>query len=344
MGLFSPPDSHFAPPSLIYQLIYHPVTTCFTFFHHILLYLRGPSYITPKHKIPIRVVCLSDTHSQIPRTAIPKGDLLIHSGDLTNTGSLSSIQQTIDWLKTLQKPWHGSSDGFRHIVVVAGNHDSYFDERSRCAQDKSRAYRQLDWGKIHYLQHTSVTLRFPGGRFLNVYGAPQIPKCGGREFAFQYNRGQDAWSGTIPDDVDVLVTHNPPKWHLDLPTSGGLGDEFELKEVWRVKPTLHAFGHIHSGHGVEPVWWDDSQHAFEEFLATAYNKPAEIPASHRIPLTELLDVPLWVKGLKCIIADVRGLMWTRLWGGARQGGYMINGSLAYQTTTRLSNKPRVVDL
>ncbi|KAH0837193.1 hypothetical protein AYO21_08150 [Fonsecaea monophora] len=344
MNLFSPPESPYAPPSLLYQLIYHPLTTCFTFFHHIFLYLRGPPYITPKNKIPIRVVCLSDTHSQIPRTAIPKGDLLIHSGDLTNNGSLSSIQQTIDWLKTLQKPWHGSSDGFRHIVVVAGNHDSYFDERSRGIQDKSRSYRQLDWGKIHYLQHSSVTLRFPGARSLNVYGAPQIPQCGGKEFAFQYSRGQDAWSGTIPEDVDVLVTHNPPKWHLDLPTSGGLGDEFELKEVWRVKPTLHAFGHIHSGHGVDPVWWDESQRAFEEFLAAAYNKPADTPASHRMPFAELLDLPLWVKGFKCTAADVRGLLWTRLWGGARQGGYMVNGALAYQTSTRLLNKPRVVDL
>lgn len=344
MGIFSPPDSPFAPPSILYQLLYHPLTTCFTLFHQFLLYLRGPSYVPPKNKIPIRVVCLSDTHSKIPPYPIPKGDLLIHSGDLTNVGSINSLQQSIDWLKTLQKPWYGSSDGFLHIVVVGGNHDSYLDERSRSLHDKKNTHRTLDWGKIHYLQHSSITLHFPDERKLKVYGAPQIPKCGGKEFAFQYNRGQDAWSNTIPDDVDVLVTHNPPKWHLDLPTSGGMGDEFELQEVWRVKPTVHAFGHVHSGYGSEPVWWDASQRAFEQFQAAAYNKPAETPASHRLPLTELLDLPLWVMGFKVLIEDVQGLLWTRLWGGARQGGYMVNGSLTYQTTSKLQNKPRVVVL
>ncbi|EXJ92854.1 hypothetical protein A1O3_01408 [Capronia epimyces CBS 606.96] len=344
MGLFLPADSPFAPPSFLYQVIYHPLTTWFTFLHHVFLFLRGRPYVSPKNRVPIRVVCLSDTHSKIPLTAIPKGDLLIHAGDLTNTGTLSSIQQSIDWLKTLQKPWSGSSDGFRHIVVVAGNHDSYFDERSRSLHDQRNTRRTLDWGKIHYLQHSAITLPFPDGRELKVYGAPQIPKCGGKEFAFQYDRGQDAWSKTIPDDVDVLITHNPPKWHLDIPQNGGLGDEFELQEVWRVKPTLHAFGHVHSGYGKETVWWDDSQKSWEKLLSYAYNKPAATPASHRLPLTELVDLQLWVLGVQSLIADIRGVLWTRLWGGARQGGYMVNGALTYQTTNKLSNKPQIVHL
>ncbi|KAG9789511.1 hypothetical protein ABEF93_002433 [Exophiala dermatitidis] len=344
MGFISPPKSPFAPPSLIYQLIYHPLTTLIALLHHLILWLRGRPYVPPKNKVPIRVVCLSDTHSKIPPTSIPKGDLLIHSGDLTNAGTLTSIQQSIDWLKTLQKPWYGSSDGFRHIVVVAGNHDSYFDERSRSFHDSKNTRRKLDWGKIHYLEHSGVTLPFPDGRELKVYGAPQIPKCGGKDFAFQYVRGQDAWSNTIPDDVDVLVTHNPPKWHLDIPQNGGMGDEFELREVWRVKPTLHAFGHVHSGYGIESVWWDESQKAWEEYLAYAYSKPAGTTTSHRLPLSELVDFQLWAMAMNSLVADVRGLLWTRIWGGARQGGFMVNGALTYRTTDKLANKPKVVDL
>ncbi|KAK6383748.1 hypothetical protein LTS17_003040 [Exophiala oligosperma] len=328
MGLFSPPDSPFAPPSFLYQLIFHPLTTCFTVFHHLLVYLRGPPYVPPKNRVPIRVVCISDTHSKIPPYALPKGDLLIHSGDLTNTGTLASIQQSIDWLKTLQKPWYGSSDGFRHIVVVAGNHDSFLDERSRSAHDRRNSSRKLDWDD----------------RRLKVYGAPQIPKCGGKEFAFQYIRGQDAWTDTVPDDVDILVTHNPPKWHLDLPESGGMGDEYELKEAWRVKPTLQAFGHVHSGYGKEAVWWDEGQKYYEEFLAAAYNKPAGQPASHRLPLAELFHLPLFMRGLRMLAVDMQGLLWTRLWGGARNGGYMVNGALTYQTSEKLYNKPQVVVL
>jgi hypothetical protein len=345
MSFFSPPDSPFAPPSLLYQLLYHPLTTAFTLLHNLLVTLRGAPYTPPKSVIPIRVVCISDTHSKIPRSALPPGDLLLHCGDLTNTGTLSSIQQTIDWLKTLQKPWPGSSDGYRYIVVVAGNHDSYFDERSRSTHDKkTQSTRSLNWGKIIYLQHSSVTLPFLGDRKLKVYGAPQIPKCGGKEFAFQYARGQDAWTNTIPDDVDVLVTHNPPKWHLDLPQSGGMGDEFELKECWRVKPTLHAFGHIHSGHGKEACWWDESQRAWEDYLATAYEKPVAVARSHRLPITEMLDFRLWGAGWRAISSDMRRLMWTRVWGGARQGGWMVNAALTYRTSEKLGNKAQVVVL
>jgi len=339
MGFLTQPSSQFAPPSIIYTLLYHPVTFVFTFLHYLFLYLRGPSYKPAKSSIPIRVVCISDTHSKIPPKSLPKGDLLIHAGDLTNTGTLSSIQQSLDWLKTLQKPWPGSSDGYRHIVVVAGNHDSYFDERSRSVHDRKYVARKLDWGKIIYLEHNAVSLPFPGDRTLKVFGAPQIPKCGGKEFAFQYVRGQDAWSNTIPDDIDVLVTHNPPKWHLDIPENGGLGDEFELKEVWRVKPTLHVFGHVHSGHGKENVWWDEGQRSFEKMREEAYGKPNKLGG-----VSEILDTALLKAGWSVLRHDIRGVLWNRFWGGARQGGVMVNAALTYQTTDKLRNKPQIVVL
>lgn len=343
MSFLRPPSSIFAPPSLIYSLLHHPVTVLITYLHYFLLYLRGPSYKPPpasRFRPAIRCVCISDTHTKVPGHPLPPGDLLIHSGDLTNLGTLAEIQRTIDWLKTLQKPWSGSSDGYRYIVVVCGNHDSYFDTRSRTNFDKAQKNRKLDWGKIIYLQHESVTLPFLGDRKLKVYGAPQIPKCGGKEFAFQYERGQDAWSNTIPDDVDVLVTHNPPKWHLDLPEAGGLGDEFELKEVWRVKPTLQVFGHVHSGYGRENVWWDKAQKIFEDIRETAYGN-GKTPYSQPI-FIELLNVRLYVKGIRLLWLDCKGILWNRLWKGARQGGVMVNAALTYQTSTKLKNKPQVV--
>ena len=146
----------------------------------------------------------------------------------------------------------------------------------------------------------------------------------------------------MPDDVDILITHNPPKWHLDLPQAGGLGDEFELKEVWRVKPTLHVFGHVHSGHGRENVWWDKSQKAFEEVREMAYGSGRK-PYSQPI-LAELFNISLYTKGAVMLFEDVKGVLWNRLWKGARQGGVMVNAALTYQTTNKLKNKPHVVDL
>jgi hypothetical protein len=345
MSFLRPPSSIFAPPSVAYSLLHHPITTLISYLHYFLLYLRGPSYKPPKAsntRPAIRAVCISDTHTKIPSQPLPLGDLLIHSGDLTNLGTLAEIQRSIDWLKTLQKPWPGSSDGYRYIVVVCGNHDSYFDTRSRSNFDKAQKNRKLDWGKIIYLQHESVTLPFPGDRKLKIYGAPQIPKCGGKEFAFQYERGQDAWSNTIPDDIDVLVTHNPPKWHLDVPECGGLGDEFELQEVWRIKPTLQVFGHVHSGYGRENVWWDKAQKTFEGILELAYGSGKK-PYSQPMFL-ELLNAQLYLKGITLLWYDCKGILWNRLWKGARQGGIMVNAALTYQTSNKLRNKPQLVVL
>ena len=345
MGLLSRPKSQFGSTSFLYEAIHHPVTLVITFVHYLILYLRGPSYKPPvptKSKPSIRVVCISDTHTKIPPKSLPPGDLLIHAGDLTNSGSRAQIQQSLDWLKSLLKPWPGSRDGYAHIVVICGNHDSYLDERSRSTHDKAHKNQALSWGKLTYLQHSSITLPFLDGRRLKVYGAPQIPRCGGKEFAFQYERGQDAWSNTVPDDVDILVTHNPPKWHLDLATSGGLGDEFELEEIWRTKPTLQVCGHIHSSHGKEYLWWDKAQRLFEQIREHAYgNGKAQFSQP---PLIEILDVTLYIKVARLIWEDLKGLVWSRLWGGTRQGSILVNAALTRQTTNQLGNKPHVVIL
>lgn len=187
--------------------------------------------------------------------AIPNGDLLIHAGDLTNDGTLKSIQKQIDWLDTLPH---------KEKIVICGNHDSYFDPSSRKAEDRSEK-RHLVWPKnIHYLQHQSLVLKFKGGRKLKFYGSPDIPECGGDDFAFQYKKDDaiERWKDTIPLDCDVLITHTPPKHHLDI----GLGCPGLLEEIWKVQPRLHVFGHVHTGHGREAVWWDDGQATYETVM------------------------------------------------------------------------------
>jgi len=64
----------------------------------------------------------------------------------------------------------------------------------------------------------------------------------------------------IPESTDVLITHGPPKGIRDgfhIPNSGTqhLGDQQLLEAIYRVKPRVHIFGHIHAGYGkwVEPT-------------------------------------------------------------------------------------------
>jgi hypothetical protein len=43
-----------------------------------------------------RFVCISDTHAHT--FDVPDGDVLLHSGDLTNTGRLNEMKITVDWI------------------------------------------------------------------------------------------------------------------------------------------------------------------------------------------------------------------------------------------------------
>lgn len=59
----------------------------------------------------------------------------------------------------------------------------------------------------------------------------------------------------IPEDVDIVMTHGPPRGVLDECAGGNVGCPNLLRAMERVRPMLHCFGHIHEGHGVEIVDW-----------------------------------------------------------------------------------------
>ncbi|KAL2167767.1 hypothetical protein VTG60DRAFT_827 [Thermothelomyces hinnuleus] len=323
-------------------------------YRHVLLPLRGRPFHPPsrhgrgpvgssssssssrrRRRGPIRVVCLSDTHNLVPdhrsaTTAIPDGDLLIHCGDLTVGGTPAEIQRQVDWLRGL---------GHRWKVVVGGNHDSWLDERVRKRTGEEAGeeeggeeeVREVDWTGIEYLCDRAVELEFEGGRRLNVYGFGAVPRCG-EGFAFQYDRDKHPWRGRVPEETDVLVTHTPPAYHLDL----GLGCAGLLDEVWRVKPKLHVFGHVHYGHGKEAVYYDECQRAYESLMAR--------PAAG--PLRDLVSVARWRDAFNVLWYGVASILWKwiMLGPGTNNGALMVNASLMYGNSGRLRNPAIVVDL
>ena len=55
----------------------------------------------PRHPGPgwTRFVCISDNHSYT--FPVPPGDVLLHSGDLSDRGTLQDLEITLNWLKEL---------------------------------------------------------------------------------------------------------------------------------------------------------------------------------------------------------------------------------------------------
>lgn len=56
--------------------------------------------------VKVRIVCISDTHNKAPGEGytLPKGDVLIHAGDLTNQGSFTEVRKAIEWISRTEFP------------------------------------------------------------------------------------------------------------------------------------------------------------------------------------------------------------------------------------------------
>lgn len=59
-----------------------------------------PTGAPPKTR-KTRFVCISDTHNATPGGAfkLPKADVLLIAGDLTNQGSFKELQKTAKWIE-----------------------------------------------------------------------------------------------------------------------------------------------------------------------------------------------------------------------------------------------------
>ncbi|KAI3322207.1 calcineurin-like phosphoesterase [Xylariaceae sp. AK1471] len=294
-----------------------PIQGIIYYLYPIILWLRGNPVRPPRNRSPIKIVCLSDTHDSVVQN-VPDGDLLIHCGDLTNDGTAVSIQKQIDWLVSLPH---------QHKVLVCGNHDSWFDLNSRTEED-TLGHRSVDLKGLHYLERKSVTLSFKGDRNLNIYGAPEIPQCGGSEMAFQYTIDQHPWAGTIPLDTDVLVTHAPPMLHRDL----SLGCPGLLAEIWKKKPKVHIFGHVHWGRGTEAVYWDDCQKAYESLMLR----------EKRGPIFDMIPSTRWIDALRVLLYGTKAILWQWFWlGGVTSGSVFINAAMQAGTSGKLTDKPPI---
>ena len=209
----------------------------------------------------MRIVLISDTHSLQHNMLheLPKGNVLIHAGDISNKGEERDVTEFIHWFQNIE--------GFDTKIFIAGNHDFCF-ERVNQPHHKGdydwlhnlMAPENLSQSDVTYLEDDFMTIEDPEfSRPIKFYGSPWQPYF--HDWAFNLPRlGEETekkWL-MIPDDTDVLITHGPPNGILDLVNNWrqpfqNVGCELLRFHVERVKPSLNVFGHIHEGYGVKQV-------------------------------------------------------------------------------------------
>ena len=170
---------------------------------------------------------ISDTHRRHREITIPVCDILIHCGDFC-----SFQREDLETLKDVDA-WFSECPA-KHILCVGGNHDSLLQ-----TQEFRFTHAQL-------LEDQCVEISG-----LTFYGAPWCTGPSGFAYFATPDELMERWK-RIPTGIDVLITHTPAYGILDLPTAGAthLGCPFLLKELKRIQPRLHVFGHVHASHGI----------------------------------------------------------------------------------------------
>lgn len=171
----------------------------------------------------MRVAALGDLHGQVSGVEVPECDLLLVAGDL---GPIEYFERWLD----------RAARRAGRIVGIAGNHDLF-------AEKRPDLYRALDW--IYLEGETTQVLG------LKVWGGPWTPPFMDWAFMLEEEELAERWA-EIPNDVDVLITHGPPRGVGDWSNYGNehCGSISLLDRVEQLPDLrLHVFGHLHESRG-----------------------------------------------------------------------------------------------
>ena len=158
----------------------------------------------------MRILHLSDTHGLHHLIHdLPEADVIVHSGDISHNGTESEVLDFLNWFIGLPYP---------HKIFVTGNHDL-------CLWD-AEAIEDLP-ANVYFLQDSGCEI------------------SGVKFFGLAYNHPEEL----IPDDTDIVVTHEPPVMILDKSVGTHWGNAPLRKRVMAIKPRYHLFGHAHDSFG-----------------------------------------------------------------------------------------------
>lgn len=160
----------------------------------------------------MRILQISDTHNKHQQlTNLPVADVTVHCGDFTEQGTEEEVLDFLNWFIELP---------YKHKIFVTGNHDL-------CLWDAENIEELPK--NVHFLQDRCCEIE--GIKF----------------FGLAYNHSEKL----IPNEIDILVTHEPPVMILDESSGMHWGNAPLRNRVQKVKPKYHLFGHAHDAFGTE---------------------------------------------------------------------------------------------
>lgn len=199
----------------------------------------------------MRICAISDMHGNYDFNIEPC-DILCICGDIVPLNIQSYTKPTFKWLEETFIPWC-QAQPCKEVLLVAGNHD-------RKLEHHESKLRGLFIGtKIHYLlDETYEYIDEESGNTYKFHGTPWCHIFG--NWAFMISDEQIAENlKKMPDDVDVLLTHDAPYGTSDICLQNVWWNKQEhigckplADTIREKKPKINLHGHLHStNHAVE---------------------------------------------------------------------------------------------
>jgi predicted phosphodiesterase len=207
----------------------------------------------------MRITLISDTHTKHKQLNgdLPGGDLLIHAGDIMNSGY--SPYEIEDFCK-----WFEAQD-YDHLVFIAGNHDRLFENQPEKAMEIVNSYKLIDYLQDDWIVVGDADPHDANVKTAKIYGSPWQPEFYNWAFNLpRQGKELEAKWAAIPTDTDILITHGPVQGHLDMSgppyNEPNLGCPLLRHHIDTVsRPKIHVCGHIHGGYGYK---FDGQTHFF----------------------------------------------------------------------------------
>jgi Icc-related predicted phosphoesterase len=175
----------------------------------------------------VRLLAFSDIHRDVRQAQAladrsREVDVVIAAGDFASMHR--GLEQVIDMLVVVQTP----------TVLVPGNNETDDALREACG----------GWEAAHVLHGEGTEI--DGVAFFGLgAGVPTTPW----DWSFDLTEEEAAEKLADCPEGGVLVSHSPPKGHVDGPRE--LGSQAVLDAIERKQPRLVVCGHIHEAAGEE---------------------------------------------------------------------------------------------
>lgn len=199
----------------------------------------------------MKICAISDTHGLHRHISIDPCDILCIAGDISPLNIQGQKSLILTWLKEDFIPWCEDLPANK-IFLTPGNHDLVFYKRDK---EIKKLFKNT---KIVYLVD-ELGVYIDKDKEYKIWGSPWCTIFGNWAFMkspeFELEQFQK-----MPDDIDILIVHDPPYGACDICLDHPRGNynrlgNPELTQVIKDKcPKLCVCGHLHSGnHMIERI-------------------------------------------------------------------------------------------